>query len=782
MVKLSADDFHAISGPTELAQRLNIDHKALSYVILASPVRECKRIACIFPQVESNYGLCLCCSQSWFPSVLPNRDGVERQERGYLLLDPSLRNKVPGTQLSRRTCCCENKVCYGIGYTDSIFYMPEDHEVRRQWYHALGLSQVKRATIDKKPRVHSINFWHFSPQHLECNGTLWKIKKADVYTDSDKKVWFTPNRPPPNYSVNKFIADNYNSRSLPSLRWMDEHRAPPSWWKTMKRKSSPTKKRPASTVEQQPIHLSEAATPPPVSKRQVTPHHHDLMIHRAVSFASDKTELEEQLSDAFANISLKEQEIAELKNKLELIQAALTEHQEKLIETSGKVAQHEEELDRLKRNIHKDRYLKYDDLRSEGLLGKNVKDFTFFDDFDSNDAFLEAINYADGSDGCLPPDDGMCEGLLRYTSLRMNDRARLKEDPAATVGSQSPLGKRRKRKCSFKTDWLIYNVYVHSGWTLNQIAPLFGVGASYIHNVLYSWSNLLSDVLSAWFPVPTRSHMLAAYPIQIFRKFGHCLIHTLIDATEVNTDSATRLKIYSILYSCYKSHATLKFLIGCDGIGTTWDEAISDGFGGSISDPVVTRITRILETIPFGSLGEVDKAFLCENDAINQGVGLVRPMKMLDNQVQQSAADTALTQKVGNTRIAIEQLNGAAKAACNYLDHNVPILQLGLAPLIVKVVYLMQNFRPGWVQGRRKTDDDKLLGRPCKAEVRWYGATEDGLFDARKFPWLWATQSELKRWKELRVERPLLDDISISELVLQENIPDHLRNEIKNIK
>jgi hypothetical protein len=100
-----------------------------------------------------------------------------------------------------------------------------------------------------------------------------------------------------------------------------------------------------------------------------------------------------------------------------------------------------------------------------------------------------------------------------------------------------------------------------------------------VYNVVYAWVNLLHDVLSAWFPLPTRSQMLKAYPRQLFRKFGHCRIHTLFDATEIFTDKATRLKeVYSVLYSHYKNHATLKFLIGCDGIGTTWDEAVSDGF------------------------------------------------------------------------------------------------------------------------------------------------------------------------------------------------------------
>jgi hypothetical protein len=55
--------------------------------------------------------------------------------------------------------------------------------------------------------------------------------------------------------------------------------------------------------------------------------------------------------------------------------------------------------------------------------------------------------------------------------------------------------------------------------------------------------------------------------------------------------------------------------------------------------------------------------------------------------------------------------------------------------------------------------------------------TEDGLFDARSQPKLWAMQTELRRWKELRAKHKNLSDTEISELVLCENIPARLREE-----
>mmetsp|Transcript_5450 Transcript_5450/g.8959 ORF Transcript_5450/g.8959 Transcript_5450/m.8959 type:complete len:113 (-) Transcript_5450:215-553(-) len=55
------------------------------------------------------------------------------------------------------------------------------------------------------------------------------------------------------------------------------------------------------------------------------------------------------------------------------------------------------------------------------------------------------------------------------------------------------------------------------------------------------------------------------------------------------------------------------------------------------------------------------------------GLECIRPVKKLKNQTQQSAEDTALIQKVGNTRIVIDQVNAGAKMSGRYFNGVVPI-------------------------------------------------------------------------------------------------------------
>ena len=189
-------------------------------------------------------------------------------------------------------------------------------------------------------------------------------------------------------------------------------------------------------------------------------------------------------------------------------------------------------------------------------------------------------------------------------------------------------------------------------------------------------------------------------------------------------------------------------------------------------------VSNILEQVPFGSAVEVDKGFLIENLCAILGIICVRPMKLMDRQTQQSKEDVALTQKVGKTRIPIEQANGQMKRGTAFFDRNIRVDQIGLADLIFRSSYLLTNFKLGFIQDRYESIVVEG-GRPCKAEIRWYDGTDDGLIDIRPDIELWGTDPEIKRWYELRKleENKQLTDTAISELVLVEDWPKKLRSE-----
>jgi hypothetical protein len=241
---------------------------------------------------------------------------------------------------------------------------------------------------------------------------------------------------------------------------------------------------------------------------------------------------------------------------------------------------------------------------------------------------------------------------------------------------------------------------------MGQIAPLFGLlSASTVSDVVYRWANPLDDALSVSFPTPTRSQRFRAYPAHNIRVLGDARVFMELDLTEAKTQAMPNSEAHASLHSDYKSSDTVKFLVGCDPIGATWSRAMPAPFPSSISDPVATAVSIILASIPFGLQMEVGTGFLIENICILLGIGCIRPPKKLKGQTLQSAEDTALTQKIGNTRIVIEKVNGGAKGHGRYINGFIPVLQLGLAPLLMRVCFFMQNFRAEYIQGYRHDPD-----------------------------------------------------------------------------
>ena len=66
----------------------------------------------------------------------------------------------------------------------------------------------------------------------------------------------------------------------------------------------------------------------------------------------------------------------------------------------------------------------YDDLRPVGTLADTIGVFTFFPNLACNEAFLNLINY---TEACVPG-DGLCENMVRYHHVGVQERLRFQED------------------------------------------------------------------------------------------------------------------------------------------------------------------------------------------------------------------------------------------------------------------------------------------------------------------------------------------------------------------
>jgi hypothetical protein len=240
MKKVTRDTLYNMDCPLDLAKQLEINPRALLYVTLVSPSKPCKgdQGFCKFPPVAYNQGYCMCCRQSWFPKKPRPHFSTTYGGRGNLLLGPEFQRRASPNMPPRTVCCCTLVKCYSMGYTDSVFYFPTDAVIRQQWYDELERKNILLRSITKRmdsnPRKYCLAWWHFSPDHLEKHGSRYKIKKQGSYTDWEGKEWFTPNHPPPNYSLEQHIAEQ---EEMVSSMFHSFHSFP--WWTAMKNLFSP---------------------------------------------------------------------------------------------------------------------------------------------------------------------------------------------------------------------------------------------------------------------------------------------------------------------------------------------------------------------------------------------------------------------------------------------------------------------------------------------------------------------------------------------------------------
>ena len=324
-------------------------------------------------------------------------------------------------------------------------------------------------------------------------------------------------------------------------------------------------------------------------------------------------------------------------------------------------------------------------------------------------------------------------------------------------------------------------MYVRAGCTADFVSSIVGISQGRMSDIYHEWCNVLDDSLSAMFPRPTRSQMLRAYPQRTVEGDGHARNWLLLDAVEIFAQKSSNNNVASATHSDYKKHTTVKFLAACDPIGYVWPEIIPDGNPGKISDVAQTEETGIIRQVPFGHTLKTDKGFLIDNQAAAEGCYNDRPPKRQRKQVQQSAEDTGCTQNKGNLRITVENVNGGVKNKFRFLLDLVKCLQFGTISKVVRIGYLMQNFSKPIIQNHNYASDgqyDNGLGRPCRGEIRIYGATDAGLRDMRPVVHLWGSKCEIDLHRQLSVEHQNKAPVDISEMVYNQRLEVKLRREL----
>lgn len=137
--------------------------------------------------------------------------------------------------------------------------------------------------------------------------------------------------------------------------------------------------------------------------------------------------------------------------------------------------------------------------------------------------------------------------------------------------------------------------YLALGSKQRDLADRYGVHQSTVSRIITTWSNFLYTVLGSvriWIPAE-------------FKDYADTTV--ILDCTELRCQCPSSPLLQSEMFSAYKSHCTLKGLLGVAPHGAV--TLISQLYAGSISDKQITRESGILSLLRPGMAIMVDPRF-----------------------------------------------------------------------------------------------------------------------------------------------------------------------------
>lgn len=183
-------------------------------------------------------------------------------------------------------------------------------------------------------------------------------------------------------------------------------------------------------------------------------------------------------------------------------------------------------------------------------------------------------------------------------------------------------------------------------------------------------------VLIVW---PSKSQVKKTMPYCFRKMYPNCRV--IIDCTEVYTETPTALDIAAALWSDYKQHHTIKFLVAITPRGTiSW---VSPVYGGRASDIHIMRDSGFLNDIQRYDLVMADRGFKIREDLIAVGSNLAIPPSSAAS-MQMRAKDVKETSQIANVRIHVERAIRRIKVF-RILKQEMP---LSIVPLVDDILHV----------------------------------------------------------------------------------------------
>ena len=210
------------------------------------------------------------------------------------------------------------------------------------------------------------------------------------------------------------------------------------------------------------------------------------------------------------------------------------------------------------------------------------------------------------------------------------------------------LGRPKIMRLSLEQQFFLVLRRLRTAASVVELSHSAGIPRSQFSKMFTTWINFLDFELRALHKLPEHDPRIV---IKSFLPFPRTRI--IIDCTEVYTKRPSGLRSRKQLFSNYKHHNTVKFLVGISPSGAI--NFVSNMWGGRASDQLITRECGLLDLLKPGQAVMADRGFALEEDLTARGIQLLIPSFLGSHRTQLSAAEVTSSRRIAEARVHVER-------------------------------------------------------------------------------------------------------------------------------
>ena len=246
-----------------------------------------------------------------------------------------------------------------------------------------------------------------------------------------------------------------------------------------------------------------------------------------------------------------------------------------------------------------------------------------------------------------------------------------------------------QKKLTSKNELLLTLMRLRLGLLNEDLADRFGISTTICSNIFKTWIRFLAQTLGKLVAWLAKENIMENMP-KIFRKAGHSRLRVIIDCSKAFIERPKSVNVQATKWSDYKSHNTVKFLIGISPTG--YVTFLSDCYGGRSSDKFITADSGFYDCLDHYDEVMADRGFQIKEELMLKFCTLSVPPGVRVK-AQMTTTECKTTKNVANLRIHVERAIIRIKTF-RILKSILPITILHNIDDIVKTCAGLCNLKP----------------------------------------------------------------------------------------